>query len=194
MAESADKIYERLLVLRSQVGDELAFGELVARYNLRLRYFLRKMLGQDQQAEDALQDVWLDVFKALAQLKDVGAFPTWLYRIARDRAYRLLRRRRVPIESIDPRELEVIEAEEEFTPEDARVIHAALDQLSPERREALILRFIEDMSYEKMAEVAGVPVGTIRSRLHLAKRDLRRILETKDSHEQERPGPISAGL
>src|SRR2546428_9515568 len=59
-------------------------------------------------------------------------------------------------------------------------IHAALDCLTPEHREALLLRFIEDMSYERIAAVTGVPVGTVRSRLHHAKRTLRRLLQRTD--------------
>src|SRR6187402_3133800 len=89
-----DRLYERVLVLRCQTGDEAAFAEIVARYTPRLRLYLRQMLGGDAHtADDALQDVWLDVFRALGRLDDAGAFAAWLYRIARDRAYRILRRR-----------------------------------------------------------------------------------------------------
>jgi RNA polymerase sigma-70 factor (ECF subfamily) len=66
---------------------------------------------------------------------------------------------------------------DEFTAEDAARVHAALDTLAPEHREVVVLRFIEDMSYDEIAKVAGCPVGTVRSRLHHAKRALRRVLE-----------------
>ena len=83
MSDPADRIYERLLVLRCQAGDGTAFGELVERYGPRLRYFLRKMLRDAGAAEDALQEVWLDVYRAMPRLADPGAFPAWLYRVAR---------------------------------------------------------------------------------------------------------------
>src|SRR5947209_7825260 len=94
MNDPADQLYERVLVLRCQTGDEAAFTELVGCYGPRLRYYLRKMLSNPSATEDALQEVWFDVFRGLPRLADPGAFPAWLYRIARDRAWRTLRKRR----------------------------------------------------------------------------------------------------
>src|SRR5205085_12653515 len=87
MTDAADRLYERLLVLRCQAGDEAAFAELVGRYGPRLAYYLRKMLGPD--ADDALQEVWLDVVRGVGRLADPGAFPAWLYRVARVRVLRV---------------------------------------------------------------------------------------------------------
>src|SRR5947208_17148091 len=100
MTDQAEQIYERLLVVRAQAGDEAAFGELVERYSPRLRYFLRKPLTSADGAEDALQDVWLDVFRHLPRLADPQAIVAWLYRIARDRAFGRLRKMR-PAEQLD---------------------------------------------------------------------------------------------
>src|SRR2546422_298407 len=83
--------------------------------------------------------------------------------------------------------------DEAFSPEDAIAIHAALDRMTPEHREALILRFVEEMSYEQIAAVTGVSVGTVRSRLHYAKRALRHLLERTDDHERERIGRGAVG-
>src|SRR6478672_8799249 len=91
---TTEQIYERLLVLRAQAGDDVAFAELVERYSPRLRYFLRKLLSSAHDAEDALQDVWLDVLRALSRLNDPQALVAWLYRIARDRAFARLRKSR----------------------------------------------------------------------------------------------------
>src|SRR4051794_8548449 len=88
-----DSLYESLLVLRCQAGDEAAFVELVERYHTPLRRFLAEMLRDAHATEDALQDVWLDAFRGVARLRDLKAFPAWLFRIARNRAYGLLRRR-----------------------------------------------------------------------------------------------------
>jgi RNA polymerase sigma-70 factor (ECF subfamily) len=177
MSEPAERIYERLLVLRCQAGDGAAFGELVERYGPRLRYFLRKMLRDAGAAEDALQEVWLDAYRALPRLAAPGAFPAWLYRVARCRAYRVLRRRgrpHVPLE--EAQEAEAPADGEEFSAEDAARIHAALEWLAPEHREVLVLRFLEDMSYEDVARVTGCALGTVKSRLYHAKRALRRAL------------------
>jgi RNA polymerase sigma-70 factor, ECF subfamily len=189
MADLADRLYEQVLVLRCQTGDEAAFAELISRYHHRLHYFVRKLLAGAESTEDVLQDVWLDVFRGLPQLTEPGAFAAWLYRVARDRAFRLLRRRhQFRPAPLPPEELAEPEKETDFSPEDAGHIHVALDELSPEHREVLVLRFLEEMAYEDIARVTGCPVGTVRSRLHHAKRALRRILERGNRCERERSG------
>jgi len=200
MIDPVELLYERVLVVRCQAGDEAAFEELVERYAPRLRYFVSKLLGSERQgrrslqggqrggrslqAEDCLQEVWLDVFRGLPRLADPQAFRAWIYRIARDRAFGHLRkgrRQEQPLGEIDvPDEA----AEEgEFSPEDAARIHAALDDLPPEQREVLVLRFLEEMSYDEIARVTGQPLGTVRSRIHYGKRALKRAL-----HEDQTDG------
>jgi len=180
MTDSTDKHYEQLLLLRCQAGDEAAFTELVERYSPRLRYYLRKMLGQPESADDVLQEVWLGVFRGLPKLTDTMAFPAWIYRVTRNHSAIAWRKRerdaRVAAEIEAPVESE---EESEFNDEDAARVHAALDDLAPEHREVLVLRFLEDMSYEDIAQTIGCHIGTIRSRLHYAKRGLRRALETR---------------
>jgi RNA polymerase sigma-70 factor (ECF subfamily) len=177
MTDAADRLYERVLVLRCQALDEAAFEEVVARYTPRLRYYLRKMLGSVQSAEDALQEVWLDAFRGLPGLIEPGAFPAWIYRLARDRAFRELRRRRSyrPLEGFDV--IDEAGGADGFSTEDAARIHHALDALVPEHREVLVLRFIESMTYDQIAGIVGCQLGTVRSRLHYAKRALRRVIE-----------------
>jgi RNA polymerase sigma-70 factor (ECF subfamily) len=184
MASAADQLYERLLVLRCQTGDEAAFEELVLRYSPRLRYYLRKMLGASGGPDDALQEVWIEVFRKVHRLVDAGAFSAWLYRIARDRAYRQMRRSRLPRIPLDEGAIaETVNGEDEaLAAEEAEAIHAALDTLAPEHREVLVLRFLEDMSYDVIAAVVACPVGTVRSRLHHAKRALRQALERTNTH------------
>src|SRR6185369_3767369 len=86
MSDEAERLFERLLVLRCQTGDEDAYRELVGRFAPRLRYFLRKLIGQPDRADDLAQEVWIDVLRQLPRLKDAGAFTTWLYRIAHGKA------------------------------------------------------------------------------------------------------------
>jgi RNA polymerase sigma-70 factor, ECF subfamily len=124
-----------------------------------------------------LQDVWLDVVRQLPRLKDPQALVAWLYRIARDRAYGRLRKTR-RAESLD--EAAVVDPAVdggEFSPQDAARIHAALDKLPAEQREVLVLRFLEEMTYEQIAGVVGCQLGTVRSRIHYGKQALRRLLE-----------------
>jgi RNA polymerase sigma-70 factor (ECF subfamily) len=179
MAKAAERLHEDLLVLRCQAGDEDAFGELVARYHPRLQFYLRRMLPREDDLDDVLQDVWLAAYRALPRLADPAALAAWLYRIARDKASARWRRQR------PERLLEVSDSVEEpshvdeFGQEDAQEIHAALDQLSLEQREMLVLRFLQEMTYEQIAKVTGCPIGTVRSRLYYAKSALRRVIEER---------------
>jgi RNA polymerase sigma-70 factor (ECF subfamily) len=190
MTDDARRVYDRLLVVRCQVGDEAAFREVVEGYGPRLRYYVGKLLGTSADVEDVLQDVWCDVVRGIPRLADPGAFPAWLYRIARDRAFRRLRRRREPAQFLDGVDV-AGERDDDFSAEDAGRVHAALDELAPEHRDVLVLRFLEEMSYESIAEVVGCRVGTVRSRLHYAKRALRRALESEAEDGRERPGAVA---
>jgi RNA polymerase sigma-70 factor (ECF subfamily) len=196
MNDAAGPLYERVLVLRCQTGDPAAFAELVERYGPRLGYYLRKMLQGTGAAEDALQDVWFDAFRGLPGLHDPGALAAWLYRLARVRAARELRRRGPPCRPLEETDLSTAADEQDaFRAEDAERVHAGLDRLAAEHREVLVLRFLEGMDYADMARVIGCPLGTVRSRLHYAKRALRAVIEEEERRERSRPGqgPSEAG-
>jgi RNA polymerase sigma-70 factor (ECF subfamily) len=177
MSDQTDRLYERLLVVRCQAGDEEAYRELVGRFGPRLRYFLRKLVPLGDRADDLLQDVWIDVFRQLPRLQEAGAFTTWVYKIARGKATLELRRngRPPPMNEIADLAAEP-EEEPEFSPEDAARIHAALDELPAEQREVLVLRFLEELSYEEIGQIVGCPLGTVRSRIHYAKQALQRLV------------------
>src|SRR5262245_57158319 len=105
MIDHDERLYERLLVLRCQAGDEVAFAELVERYQPRLRFYLRKLLVGIGEPDDVLQEVWLDVYRALSRLLDPGAFRAWLYCVARSRALKQFRKRRLRFQPLEEQEL-----------------------------------------------------------------------------------------
>ena len=177
MSDESERLYERLLVVRCQAGDEAAYRELVGRFSPRLRYFLRKQCPRGDRADDLVQEVWLDVFRQLPRLQDAAAFTAWLYQIARGKALLELRQNgRVPPMGHDVESIAAPEEDRTFSPEDAQRIHALLDRLSGEHREVLLLRFLEELDYEEIGNVVGCPVGTVRSRIHYAKQALSRLL------------------
>jgi RNA polymerase sigma-70 factor (ECF subfamily) len=183
MTDLAERVYRSVLVVRCQAGDRAAFEELIELHQPRLRYFLASMAGDDSAADDLLQEVWFEVYRGVARLADPGAFPAWLYRLARRRALRELRKKRQPRCSLDGIDVAEEEEDDDFSAEDAERVHAALGRLAPEHREVLLLRFFEGMAYEEIACVTGCHLGTVRSRLHYAKRALRRLMEGVTQHE-----------
>jgi RNA polymerase sigma-70 factor (ECF subfamily) len=184
MSKSAEEIYERVLVLRCRAGDAAAFDELIECFQPRLRYYLRQMVHESRDVEDLLQDVWLDVLRGIPRLIEVAAFRNWIYRIARVRVLGEYRKR-WPDQPLSESDEPIDEADfgARLCVENAEQIHAALRQLSDEHREVLTLHFLEEMSYESISSIVGCPTGTVRSRIHYAKRSLRGILEGMSCHE-----------
>src|SRR5579863_7982018 len=152
MAEPAGRLYLQVLVVRCQLGNRGAFAELVGTCQPRLRAYLHKMLADVHGVDDVAQDVWMDVFRDLPRLIEPAAFLPWLYRIAHNRSARMMRRPPPIVASLENLDLaQEIEEEEEFTAEDAEAVHAAMARLSDSHREVLLLRFLEDMTYEEIA-------------------------------------------
>ena len=172
------------LVLRSLGGDEFAFENLIKIYHGRLLYYLRRILRDPDRAEDVLQNVWFAVYRQLPTLRSTKAFPVWLYRITRNQANREIRqiiKYAASTESLEDLPYEIVSEEEEkdFSAEDAALVHQCLNTLKPEYCEVLTLRFMEELSYQEIAEVMGCGVGTVKSRIHYAKQALALRMEEK---------------
>jgi RNA polymerase sigma-70 factor (ECF subfamily) len=181
MAVTPEQLYEQTLVIRSQLGDESAFTELLQRHGPRLLRFTERMLqSAPPSIADVSQEIWVAIFRALPRLTDPARFGPWAFRIARDRIYQEYRRRKIRAESTDEiPDADLAEAADRITADDAAALHHCLGSISPEHREALVLRFLEDMSYDEIARATGTSVGTIRSRIHYGKRALRAAWEAK---------------
>jgi RNA polymerase sigma-70 factor (ECF subfamily) len=183
MLSERDLILCELLVLRCQQRDPQAATELIARFERPLLYYLRQLVNSEADAWDLYQETWLAVFRTLNALVDARAFPAFLYRVAHNHARAHIRKRRLIEESVanmdDDRTASTPDVE--FTTEDAAVVHAALGRLSAAHSEALTLFFLQDLSMPEISIVLDVPVGTVKSRLHHAKRSLRELLE-KGTH------------
>ena len=175
--------FERTLetiVHRCKEGERAAFEELFDMYQPRLKYYVRRLDSKGANADDILQDIWLIVFKKIHKLKDVQSFAVWLYRIARNKVYSGFRRKnrfvRLPEEDypVSGGDGPVFDAD------DAEKLHRALNELKPYHREVLTLCFIEQMSYQSIANVIDCSVGTVRSRIFYAKQSLRQEMERQN--------------
>lgn len=182
---------DRRLIEQCLEGRSSAFGELVLRYQDRLYSAVLRIVDHSDDALDVVQDSFVNAYQSLGSFKGDSEFYTWLYRIAFNTAISLKRRRRVllslehgsegsgVVEPADP-SLETRPGAAMERSEDERQIQAALNRLSTEHRSVLILKDMEGMKYEQIAEVMGVPIGTIRSRIHRARLELKDLLESDD--------------
>ena len=173
-----DRLYQSVLVLRCQTGDQVAFEELVSLYQPQLRCFLQKMVRDRDTVDDLLQEIWFEVFRGLSHLVDPRAFRAWLYQVARHRVFHALQKRRLVPCALEGIDLPAADTREnDIGDETQERVHAALDRINPEHREVLLLRFMHEMSYQEIAHVIGCQLGTVRSRLHYAKEALRHAIE-----------------
>ncbi len=178
---------DQRLVQASLAGDAEAYGELVRRHQDRLYATLYRLTGSSEEALDLVQDTFLRAYQKLDHFLGGSAFYTWLYRIGVNLA--LNRRRRWksgprfvsfnrtgevehtagdPAESDPARPLERAELEQQ--------VHTALQRLPEDFRAVIVLKDLDGLRYEEIAEVLNIPVGTVRSRLHRARGDLRNLL------------------
>jgi RNA polymerase sigma-70 factor (ECF subfamily) len=179
---SAGDGFEALLA-RAQAGDHQAFAALVAEARPRALAVAVKVLRNPDDAEDAVQDAFFKVWRYLGRFEGRSSFSTWIHRIVMNASLDLLRRQscrpETHVESEDPTESRTPEPIDEETPEDTlaeaqtgALVRSALQALSPLHRQALTLREFEDQSYEEIAQSSQIPIGTVMSRLHHARRKL----------------------
>ncbi len=175
--EPTQEFIDHILILRCQLRDRQAFAELIDRYQRPLRYFIARLVGNPDLADELSQETWLTVLSKIHTLRSAATFSVWLYRIARNRVYQELRRRKVTVELDDNLEASDDTVDEIGSFEDAAKLHRCLEKLKPLHQEVLLLRFLEEMSYEQIADVLDCNLGTVRSRIFHAKRALRKELE-----------------
>jgi len=173
-----------VLVIRCQAGDERAFRQLFDSFAPRTLGYLRGLIGD--AAEDVHQELWLAVYRGIASLSNPRGFRTWLFRATRHRAIDYLRRVKRESELMVDVPLDAVNATDEDREGDDRadidttIAGAAVESLPPPQREVVLLRYEHDMSYAEIALVVGVPIGTVRTRLHHAKRKLQELINRGD--------------
>lgn len=187
------------LVERAQAGDSTAFDELVRRYEGKVFHLTRRILGDPDEAEDALQETFLSAYRGLPRFKREAKFSTWIFRIATNAALMRLRKRRPDVVSLDqplasdadhdasPLELRDWSAtpDEELADQETRVaMDQAIAALPPELAAVFVLRDVEGLSNEETAEATGLSLAAAKSRLHRARLFLRDRLHR---HFQGRP-------
>ena len=169
------------LIDEALAGDSGAFGELVCKYQNRLYNTIVHVVGCTEEARDVVQDAFVQAFLKLDTFQRSSAFFTWLYRIAFNTSVSRHRRRKPSVSIDEAREISGHEPVDGGAEPDApmqqeelacRVRHG-LAALSDEHRTVMVLREIEGFSYETIAELLEVPIGTVRSRIHRARVQLR---------------------
>lgn len=181
---------DELLIRRAQRGDADAFEQLLLEHQKNVYNLCYRMAGNPDDAMDLSQETFLRAWRCLDQYQFASAFSTWLYRLCSNICIDFLRRRRrqqtVPLtfEDADGEEQTYAVPDPAPLPEEQvelkltrETLAAAMAQLLPEHRAVLQLRVVNEMSYEQIADVLDIQIGTVKSRLSRARNQLKRILE-----------------
>ena len=195
-----------------QAGTEDAFSILVDRYSERLMHYLYGFLGDRKRCEDLLQDTYIRVHRNRHAYVRIAKFSTWLYTIAGNLArseYRKQKRHQtysIHSRNRDNEDYEMVIPDETFSPDkytesalqDERIKNA-IRQLSPHFLEVVTLRDLQQLSYREIAEITGLPMGTVKSRINRGRKQLRTILKdiypfwpTNEDTGEEPPLPLEA--
>ena len=195
---------EEQLIRRAQQGDNGAFEELLLLHQKKVYNLCLRMSANPDDALDLSQEAFLRAWRSLGQYQFEASFSTWLFRLTSNICIDFLRRKKRRQEtsltesyddSDEGAELSVPDAQpgpeqQAMTNETKIELARAMEQLSPEHREILQLRVVEDLQYEQIADILGVRVGTVKSRLARARLALRKILKTRNYFDSASSEPI----
>jgi RNA polymerase sigma-70 factor (ECF subfamily) len=175
-----------LLLERCKQGDQIAYGQLVRKYQNSVYNLCRKMVRNPEEARDLAQEAFVRTFASLERYNPVYAFSSWLFKITSNLCIDHIRKQRIQLLSIDdPVEGEEGKISREFAdpgqrPDQASehnelraAISAAIAQLPIHYREVLTLRHHEQLSYEEISHSLGIPLGTVKARIHRAREGLK---------------------
>ncbi len=178
----SERLGDQELVARAQAGDRRAFDLLVLKYQQKVAGLIARYLRDPNEVQDVAQEAFIKAYRALGGFRGESAFYTWLYRIAINAAKNHLasRGRRPPRDDMEMEVAEQLESggrlREMGTPENhllseeiAQTVQKALDELPEDLRTAIVLRELEGLSYEEIAEAMDCPIGTVRSRIFRAR-------------------------
>jgi RNA polymerase sigma-70 factor (ECF subfamily) len=161
------EVEDRDLIAKARRGHVDAYNVLVSRWEKRVFNYLLRLVGHREDALDLSQDVFLKAYQNLRKLEDATKFPGWLFRIAHNEAYSLLRKNRPEGElAAEPRTGEA--SSRMFPVELSLAVQSALGRLSDDQREAVLLKVYQGFKFEEMAEILACPVSTVKSRLYTA--------------------------
>lgn len=180
---SSDKDEDLLIVQRVQAGDKLAFNLLVSKYHRRVSRLLTRMVRNQEDIEDVVQETFIKAYRAIGNFRGDSAFYTWIYRIAINTAKNLLvtqGRRPSTLKESNEGDGETFEDNAALsnidTPESlyqtkqiGEAVNEAMSALPEELRAAIVMREIDGLSYEEIAEAMNCPIGTVRSRIFRAR-------------------------
>ena len=188
MASRKELVESELLLLQYRKGNSKALERLVRLWERPLYCYVRHLLNTQEEAKDLTQEIWLHVIQKVHTVRDSAAFPAWLFKVARNHAathFRGMRLLEHLPENASAAEFSTGDENGLLATLNAEQLRWGLSRLSPPHRDCLMLHFLEDFSLKEVADITGVTLGTVKSRLHYAKKALREVLEQENTRDEQ---------
>ena len=185
MAKSADRIQDELLVLKCQDGDVDALTQLVSRWQSSLHRHAWYLTQDSEATRDIVQDAWLDIVRTIRRLKDPASFRGWAFRIVSNKAADWIRRKErqravrkeVAFEKQNERD---VAPGDEGGSNSQSLVRQCIQSLPSNCRQILSMKYTDRMSTREIAEALDIPIGTVKSRLHYARRQLKKEIQRSE--------------
>lgn len=185
MNRTPDEIVDELLVLRSQAGDKAAWRQLVHRWQPRFYALARRLTSHHEGAADVTQETWIAIMRAIHRLEDTARFRPWAHRIVANKSADWIRKRQRERKALhtaadelqaDTRSDDDLRGEAESI----TTLRRAISRLPREHRHLVTMFYVEKMPLTEIADVLSIPVGTVKSRLHSIRQELKMAFEEKE--------------
>jgi RNA polymerase sigma-70 factor (ECF subfamily) len=176
MQNRAEQIYNELLVIKCKQGDSDAFEELVNKWQRRLWNYAYKVTDSENASWDIVQETWHAVIKSLRKLDDAGVFPCWVFRILNNKCTDWVRKQQLQSRLNKDLEERLLRKTNPRANEKADLLQTDIKKLTPDRRILLALRYKEEFDIAQIAQILGIPEGTVKSRLHRTLEQLRQLM------------------
>lgn len=186
------KSQDSQLISKAKSGDENALEELLGKYKVAVYNLIYRMVKDKQEAEDLTQETFIKTFKSLPSFNEEYAFSTWIFKIATNNCIDFFRKRKLKTYSIDkPIQYKTSEIQQDHPDPDlnaeksmmaqerSKLIKLAIDTLPNKYNEAIVLRHQQEKSYEEIAEILDLPLGTVKARIFRAREMLNKALKDK---------------
>ena len=187
---------DRILIIAARNGEPKAFEKLMQRYRKSVYYTLLKMVRNEEDAEDLTQEAFAKAFASIHNFDAKYSFSTWLFRIATNNCIDFIRKKKLQTLSIhasnsesgnssgvtDVKDEDMNPNEQMLSDQRKKIVHDAVEKLSPRYRQLIELRFFQELSYEEIADTLELPLGTVKAQLHRAKE----LLNTMMNHLEDK--------
>ncbi len=178
--KSRAQIYDEILVIKCRQGDKQAFEELVERWQRRLWNYAFAVTGSEATAWDIVQEAWIGIIKGIKKLEDVAVFPRWAFRITNNKCVDALRKEQLQ-SRLNNQLAEQRQSNDDTKQKNEKLesLSEAVERLSPDCRALLALRYREGFDIGQIAEILGIPEGTVKSRISRTLDELRRLVRAE---------------